>query len=514
MAQENKDINGPLNEENTDNDQMESQRTENEESLELLESSEHAEKVAEEILEETKEDDDTANDSLFKDDGDTLKTSPTSIKEPISMKSEEQHDTETTTESQPTVDDEESKLNNSCEAEVDAETDIPREFIPRDRCLSTTPTAAGDSASSSPPKSEHGEARNNLIVNYLPPNMNQDEVRALFSSIGDVESCKLVRDKVTGESLGYAFVKFVNYNDGERAVNTLNGLRLQSKTIKVSFARPSSESIKGANLYICGLPKKMNQRELENLFSQCGKIITARILYDNKTGLSRGVAFIRFDQRGEAESAISRFNGSRPDGSSEPLTVKFANSPAAVTTRQDAPSVASLLRQNSPFQAPSNQHSQNLLLPLQQLSGALSRFKYPGSNPVGGLDLLANNPMFAQAMVAASGGLTNKGWCIFVCNLPLETVEAEMWKLFGPFGAVQSVKLIRDPKTQRCKGFGFVTMTNYEEALYAILSLNDFEHNGRRLQVSFKTEGNTKLRLNPYSIPSSTLINCVSTSES
>ena len=52
----------------------------------------------------------------------------------------------------------------------------------------------------------------------------------------------------------------------------------------MSYARPSSESIKGANLYISGLPKAMTQRDLEKQFSQCGKIITSRILYDTNTG--------------------------------------------------------------------------------------------------------------------------------------------------------------------------------------------------------------------------------------
>jgi len=36
-----------------------------------------------------------------------------------------------------------------------------------------------------------------------------------------------------GHSLGYGFVNYVTAKDAERAINTLNGLRLQSKTIKV-----------------------------------------------------------------------------------------------------------------------------------------------------------------------------------------------------------------------------------------------------------------------------------------
>ena len=41
--------------------------------------------------------------------------------------------------------------------------------------------------------------RTNLIINYLPQTMTQDEIKDLFGSIGPIESCKLVRDKTTGE---------------------------------------------------------------------------------------------------------------------------------------------------------------------------------------------------------------------------------------------------------------------------------------------------------------------------
>jgi len=41
-------------------------------------------------------------------------------------------------------------------------------------------------------------ALTNLIVNYLPQTMAQDDIRSLFASVGDIDSCKLIRDKVTG----------------------------------------------------------------------------------------------------------------------------------------------------------------------------------------------------------------------------------------------------------------------------------------------------------------------------
>jgi RNA recognition motif-containing protein len=75
----------------------------------------------------------------------------------------------------------------------------------------------------------------NLIINYLPQTMTQDEIKDLFGSIGAIESCKLVRDKSTGQSLGYGFVNSIRTEDADKAVKTMNGLRLQNKTIKVNF---------------------------------------------------------------------------------------------------------------------------------------------------------------------------------------------------------------------------------------------------------------------------------------
>lgn len=138
-------------------------------------------------------------------------------------------------------------------------------------------------------------------------------------------------------------MNYLRPEDAEKAVNTLNGLRLQNKVIKVSYARPSSESIKGANLYVSGLPKNLSQPDLETLFAPYGKIITSRILCDNISGLSKGVGFIRFDQRNEAERAIQELNGKTPKGYTEPITVKFANNPSNSAKAQIPPPLAAYL---------------------------------------------------------------------------------------------------------------------------------------------------------------------------
>jgi RNA recognition motif-containing protein len=95
--------------------------------------------------------------------------------------------------------------------------------------------------------------------------------------------------------MGYAFVNFKSPDDAKKAIGTLDKLRLQDKTIKVSYARPSSSDIKNANLYVSGLPETMSMDELEAMFSSFGVIITSKIL-THPDGKSRGAGFIRFDK--------------------------------------------------------------------------------------------------------------------------------------------------------------------------------------------------------------------------
>ncbi|XP_074665021.1 ELAV-like protein 1 isoform X2 [Strix aluco] len=346
--------------------------------------------------------------------------------------------------------------------------------------------------------------RTNLIVNYLPQNMTQDELRSLFSSIGEVESAKLIRDKVAGHSLGYGFVNYVTAKDAERAINTLNGLRLQSKTIKVSYARPSSEVIKDANLYISGLPRSMTQKDVEDMFSRFGRIINSRVLVDQTTGLSRGVAFIRFDKRSEAEEAITNFNGHKPPGSSEPITVKFAANP---NQNKNVALLSQLC--HSParrFGGPVHHQAQRFRsAENQELPPPCSWQRAARVPLLSGLHITSGTPQFGNPWFSPMGvdhmsglsgvnvpGNASSGWCIFIYNLGQDADEGILWQMFGPFGAVTNVKVIRDFNTNKCKGFGFVTMTNYEEAAMAIASLNGYRLGDKILQVSFKTNKSHK----------------------
>ncbi|QYJ93962.1 RNA recognition motif domain-containing protein [Shewanella spartinae] len=84
----------------------------------------------------------------------------------------------------------------------------------------------------------------------------------------------------------------------------------------------------------------------------------------------------------------------------------------------------------------------------------------------------------------ATGGDTYTGptMTLYVGNLPYRVHEGEVKELFGKYGPVSSVRLVRDRKTGRRKGFGFIEMSE-AGAKKAMTKLNEFEFQERTLKV-------------------------------
>jgi cold-inducible RNA-binding protein len=73
---------------------------------------------------------------------------------------------------------------------------------------------------------------------------------------------------------------------------------------------------------------------------------------------------------------------------------------------------------------------------------------------------------------------------MFVGNLSFNTTENDLQDAFAAHGTVTEVNLMMDRETGRPRGFGFVTMSNAEEAQNAIAALNGKQVDGRALTVN------------------------------
>ena len=73
---------------------------------------------------------------------------------------------------------------------------------------------------------------------------------------------------------------------------------------------------------------------------------------------------------------------------------------------------------------------------------------------------------------------------LYVGNLSYEATENDLFELFKGVGQVRNAEIVSHRGTERSKGFGFVLMTNVDEARRAVEELHDKEFMGRKLVVS------------------------------
>ncbi|GMH08774.1 hypothetical protein Nepgr_010614 [Nepenthes gracilis] len=76
----------------------------------------------------------------------------------------------------------------------------------------------------------------NLYIGYLPPTLEDDGLIRLFSPFGIIVMAKVIKDKITQLSKGYGFVKYSNVEQANAAIASMNGYRLEGRTIAVRVA--------------------------------------------------------------------------------------------------------------------------------------------------------------------------------------------------------------------------------------------------------------------------------------
>jgi len=164
----------------------------------------------------------------------------------------------------------------------------------------------------------------NLIVNYLPLSYRERHPSKLFSQIGEIKSCRIMRfiQQDRPLSKGFGFVKFHNLEDAKRAIRELDGSNVLGKHIKVSFARPGADRSQ-SNLFVCQLPKRFNGEDLKDIFKGHGTIIESRVLF-HENGQSRRCGFVRFDKDSEAKTAMEKLNKTRPTPKDAPIRIRIA----------------------------------------------------------------------------------------------------------------------------------------------------------------------------------------------
>ncbi|HEY4876277.1 MAG TPA: RNA-binding protein [Puia sp.] len=77
----------------------------------------------------------------------------------------------------------------------------------------------------------------NIYVSNLGFNIQDDDLKNLFTEYGAVSSAKVIMDKETGRSRGFGFVEMANDAEAQKAMKELDGKMSDGRALKVSEAR-------------------------------------------------------------------------------------------------------------------------------------------------------------------------------------------------------------------------------------------------------------------------------------
>ncbi len=78
----------------------------------------------------------------------------------------------------------------------------------------------------------------NIFVAKLSYDTQDSDLQNAFEEYGEVESVKIIMDKFTGKSKGYGFVEMPNDEEATNAINGLNDVEMDGRTIVVKKAEP------------------------------------------------------------------------------------------------------------------------------------------------------------------------------------------------------------------------------------------------------------------------------------
>eukprot|EP00478_Filoreta_tenera_P000464 GABV01000466.1.p1 GENE.GABV01000466.1~~GABV01000466.1.p1 ORF type:complete len:374 (-),score=143.02 GABV01000466.1:113-1168(-) len=228
-----------------------------------------------------------------------------------------------------------------------ARSEGPREPKPRAEPAAAAP-AAGDAKQ--PPVDETPGCR--IWISNLDWNTDDETLNNMVVAYGTVEECRIVRDRRSNRSRGYAFVKFSNPSEANAAVESMNGTTIGEREIKVEIANskgphPSTgaapprrgrqprrrarrqtgeagaaaprkpvDSVIGRRVYVSNLDTSATEDLLKTTFGSYGDIEACEVVQDTRNADEvKAYGFVTFVSSEAADSAVTNLNDTQIGGS-------------------------------------------------------------------------------------------------------------------------------------------------------------------------------------------------------
>ncbi|XP_022749997.1 oligouridylate-binding protein 1-like [Durio zibethinus] len=279
-----------------------------------------------------------------------------------------------------------------------------------------------------------------VYVGNIHPQVTEPLLQEVFLSTGPIEGCKLIKK----DKSSYGFVDYFDRRSAALAIVSLNGRHLFGQPIKVNWAYASSqrEDTSGHhNIFVGDLSPEVTDATLFACFSVYSSCSDARVMWDQKTGRSRGFGFVSFRNQLDAQSAINDLNGKWLG--SRQIRCNWAAKGALSNDDKLGPDAKSIV----------------------ELTNGTSEEGQEKTTD----DAPENNPQYTT---------------VYVGNLAPEVTSVDLHRHFHALGAGS----IEDVRVQRDKGFGFVRYSSHAEAALAIQMGNARILYGKPIKCSWGTK--------------------------
>ncbi|KAG2714699.1 hypothetical protein I3843_03G043400 [Carya illinoinensis] len=160
-----------------------------------------------------------------------------------------------------------------------------------------------------------------LFVGNLPYDIDSEKLAEVFNQAGIVEISEVIYNRETDRSRGFGFVTMSTVEEAEKAVDMLHRYDLNGRLLTVNKAAPRGSRSErprvnepSFRIYVGNLSWQVDDARLEQVFSEHGKVINARVICDQETGRSRGFGFVTMSSETELNDAIAALDGQNLDG--------------------------------------------------------------------------------------------------------------------------------------------------------------------------------------------------------
>ncbi|KAI9274663.1 hypothetical protein BDA99DRAFT_431998 [Phascolomyces articulosus] len=319
----------------------------------------------------------------------------------------------------------------------------------------------------------------------LEPWMDEQYIRQLWFNLNEKVLVKVIRDKVTGASAGYAFVDFGSAVNAQRALNTFNGSLIPNthKQFKLNWASGGGlidrreDRQPEYSIFVGDLSPECTELNLLNAFqANYRSCKSAKIMTDPRTGLTRGYGFVRFTEQTDQQRALIEMQGFMMG--SRPIRVSVATPKNRLQTNNNTATTTTATNHSSTSVTPVAIASPTVCSPRQQHT--LSTMTSP--------QLLSSS---TTTLLSDPSNTT-----VFVGGLSAPIREDELRQYFSPFGEIMQVKIPPG------KGCGFVQYAMRHSAELAIQQMNGYQIGNSRIRLSW---GRSQNENNTTSMPSSTI---------